>query len=378
MKRLVLLGAGHAHLVALKRFARHRLPDTELVLISPANRQYYSGMVPGWIAGHYALDQCRVPVQPMIDAAGGQFIAGRVHGLNAAANEVTLEGGQRIAYDFVSIDVGATSNMLELAGDNRLGVKPIEHFCQRWQIGGYSEIPVLSVAVLGGGAAGVELAMAIAHARRFLPGTRLVLVAGDKGVLPDFRAGFRRRVVQRLSQLGIDVINAYADIKSLGLMLSDGRKITADLVLVATGAQALPFLKASGLAVDSQGFVRVDSDHRSVSHHNVFAAGDTCSREDGCLDRSGVHAVRAGPVLASNLAAAVSGQATAPFYPRRYSLYLLAAGSQWAIGSYGPLAFSGSWVWRWKDRIDRAFVAGFPLGAQDSSSVEGGHHESDR
>lgn len=188
MKRLVLLGAGHAHRVALRQFARDPLPETELV-VSPSRWQYYSGMIPGWLGG---------------------------------------------------------------------------------------------------------------------------------------------------------------------------RRLRADAVLVSTGGRALPFLGVSGLAVDEAGFVRVDACHRSTFHHNVFVAGDACSRIDQRLDRSGVHAVRAGPILARNLAAAISGKPLTRFYPRRFSLCLLAAGDCTAIGNYGLLTFSGAWLWKWKDRIDRGFVDNFP------------------
>ncbi|PSF04689.1 pyridine nucleotide-disulfide oxidoreductase [Marinobacter fuscus] len=370
MKRLVLLGAGHAHLVALKQFVRQPLPDTELVVISPSRWQYYSGMVPGWIAGHYRLEQCRIPVRPVIEAAGGGFMAGRARAINASANEVLLEDGRSIGYDFLSIDVGSRSVMPDLPPDHGLGVKPIEDFSEQWLAADYGSLPGLSVAILGGGAAGTEVAMAIAHARRHLSGTRLVLMAGEKGILPGFPEGFRKRAGKRLTQCGVEVVNAYAEAEPCGRIRAGDVEFTVDLVLAATGAQAVPFLRTSGLEVDGQGFVSVDSDHRSVSHHNVFAAGDACSRVDGQLDRSGVHAVRAGPVLAANLAAALAGQATKPFRPRRYSLYLLAGGSQWAIGSYSPLVFSGGWVWRWKDRIDRGFLAGFPGVRSGSEQLE--------
>ncbi|MGC8121034.1 FAD-dependent oxidoreductase [Marinobacter sp. VGCF2001] len=375
MKRLVLLGAGHAHMVALQHFARHPLPDTELVVITPSSWQYYSGMIPGWVAGHYRLDQCRVPVEPMVTAAGGQLVLDRADGLKAKEQVITLASGKRLTYDFLSIDVGSASNSVPGcpgAEAAMVGVKPIERFAETWQQASSSldtrQGPC--VAVLGGGAGGAELAMAIARWLEGQGGAYVVLVAGGKGAVPDFRPRFRRLAHRALVRSGVEVIEDYGEPLANGVHLGRGGDIRADVVLVSTGAKALPFLANSDLATDEAGFVSVDACHRSTSHPNVFAAGDACARVDRRLDRSGVHAVRAGPILARNLAAAVCDEPLKRFYPRRFSLYLLASGDQTAIGSYGPLTFSGAWVWRWKDRIDRGFVDSFP----EVEQVAGGGH----
>jgi NADH dehydrogenase FAD-containing subunit len=141
-----------------------------------------------------------------------------------------------------------------------------------------------------------------------------------------------------------------------GLLLPDGSTILVDRVIAATGAAPPCWLKLSGLGLDQQGYIAVDSCHRSVSHGHVFAAGDVCSREDPHFARSGVHAVRAGPVLAANLAVALTGGRLREYRPRRRSLYLLACGPRNAIVSWGNLSAGGRWAWWWKDRIDRGFV----------------------
>lgn len=366
MKRLVLLGAGHAHMVALRQFARAPLPETELVVITPSRWQYYSGMIPGWLAGQYGSEQCRVLVEPTVSAAGGRLVFDRATGLRAAEQEVVLASGERVPYDFLSVDVGSASDTKELCEpENRvLGVKPIERFAENWPAVEHSlmakECPC--IVVLGGGAGGTEIAMALARGTAAGERLRVVLVAGRSGVVPGFRPRFRRLVQRALMRKGVEVIDDYGEPMADGVQLAGGRWLRADAVLVSTGGKALPFLGTSGLAVDEAGFVRVDACHRSTSHHNVFVAGDACSRIDQRLDRSGVHAVRAGPILASNLAAALSGKPLKRFYPRRFSLYLLAAGDCTAVGNYGPLSFSGAWVWNWKDRIDRGFIGSFPTG----------------
>lgn len=142
-------------------------------------------------------------------------------------------------------------------------------------------------------------------------------------------------------------------------MLSDGTLMSADCVIAATGARAPCWLQPSRLMLDEKGYIAVDRHHRSLSHPNVFAAGDVCARQDLAMARSGVHAVHAGPVLAANLLAALGGGPLVAYQPRRRSLYLLACGPRYAIASWGGFSMEGEWVWRWKDRIDRRFIDRF-------------------
>lgn len=370
MKRLVLLGAGHAHLMVLRQFAQAPPPDTELVLITPSLWQYYSGMIPGWVEGHYSIDQCRIAVEPQVSAAGGRLILDRALRLAPQQRQLELASGQSLSYDLMSIDIGSTTRLDHLADfDGRLlSVKPIEAFSERWAALRREITPEQpqQLVVLGGGAAGVELTLAMAGSLGCAAATGpcLSLLTGAQGLLPDFNHRLRQRAYSKLTRLGVRVIERSATSRHGRLQLADdGTSMHADLVIAATGACPVDFVAQSDLMLDAQGFILVDQYHRSLSHPEVFAVGDTCSRADRRLNRSGVHAVRAGPVLAHNLAAVLAGESPLmPFKPRPYSLYLLASGDRTAIGGYGPLTFSGRWVWWWKDRIDRRFVAGFRSG----------------
>lgn len=365
MKRLVLLGAGHAHLIVLREFAQSPPPDTELVLITPSPWQYYSGMLPGWMAGHYTLEQCRIEVGHLVAAAGGELILDSAVGLAADRRQLELDSGDQVDYDLLSIDTGSVTNLETLHGyrGRMISVKPIEVFYPQWQeLQGQARADELEhLVVVGGGAAGVELAMAAAHALSVnaRQQTRLSLIAGESGPVPGFNRRMRRLAAGELSRLGVRLIEQRARTENGNLYLADGTRVDAQAVIAATGAGPAPFLANAGVTLDRQGFVLVDATHRSLSHPEIFAVGDTCSRQDQAINRSGVHAVRAGPVLANNLRAVLNGSELKPFLPRRYSLYLLACGRQKAIGSYGPLTFSGRWVWRLKDRIDRGFIQGF-------------------
>ena len=363
-RRLVLAGAGHAHLLVLKHLARHAPPDVEIVLVTPSAFQYYSGMLPGLIAGHYDQAQCRVDLVALCKAASCRFLEGKVTGVEAGARRINLEGGDSVDYDLLSLDIGSETRdeALILSGARLLRVKPFDVFHQNWRAiaAAAQQGSPARIAVVGGGAAGVELAMAMQHALRSAPGAEVVLIAGSGGILQGHGDIVRRKVENRLARLEVEVVNDRANGHPKGLVLGDGRLIEASTVIAATGAQAPAWLATSDLLLDDAGFIAVDACHRSLSDKLVFAAGDIASRRDPLFGRSGVHAVRAGPVLAKNLVATLVDQPLITYQPRKRVLYLIACGEKHAVASWGGLSIEGNWVWHWKGWIDRRFIDGFP------------------
>jgi NADH dehydrogenase FAD-containing subunit len=219
--------------------------------------------------------------------------------------------------------------------------------------------------VIGGGAAGVELALAIAQATGRQHGRSIAavtLVAGN-GLMQGFPARARSRCERLLQQRAIDVLPHLAtSIDGDGVDLAGGGRLAARLTVLASGPSPQPWLRASGLGCDDGGFVLVDRHLRSTSHPAIFAAGDCASIEGAPRARSGVYAVRAGPVLAANLRASVQQTPLRSHRPQQRALYLLSTGDRHAIGCRGSIVFEGDWVWRWKDRIDRRFVERFSVG----------------
>lgn len=374
-RHLVLAGAGHAQLHVLQALARQR-PATpsgpRVTLVSPSRWQHYSGMLPGWMTGAYTLADCRIDVAPLAQAAGAHFLEDRVTALDAARRTLHLSDGQTLRYDLLSLDVGSEidTRWAGPLGPRLVPIKPLDAFATVWQalLADAARQPAtgLRLAVAGGGAAGVEAALAAAAALRNSPGVRLWLIAGRQGVLPGHPATVQRHASQALARAGVQVCAQHAQGTPDGLRLSDGSLMPVDHVIAATGARAPAWLAGSGLALDAAGFVQVGPTHQSVSHPNVFAAGDVCARVDTAIPRSGVHAVRAGPVVAHNLLASLAGKALSPYRPRPWSLYLLATGDGRAIASWGPFSAEGGWVWRLKDHIDRGFMARFACTPGDS------------
>ena len=223
---------------------------------------------------------------------------------------------------------------------------------------------------IGGGAAGFELALAVQH--RFSRGgeerARVSLVTGGPKPLDGHAPGVIARAARALRQRRITVFeDSCTRIEAGRVHLANGARLACDAPLLATGASAPPWLRESGLQLDDGGFVATGPTLQSLSHPEVFAAGDVASRLDAPHAKSGVYAVRAAPALALNLRRFVAGGALEPHQPPQRTLYLLSCGERRAIASWGQWSAQGRWVWWWKDRIDRGFVAQYLM--QDEPEI---------
>lgn len=364
MKRLILAGGGHAHLVVLEHLAREPLPDTEVVLVTPTHWQYYSGMLPGWIAGLYREEDCRIYIRPLARRANVALIIQSIAGIDAGASRVTLADGSIMDYDYLSLDIGAEARNPWAVGleETLISAKPLDRFQKGWVdiLNEARQRKTFSFAVVGGGAAGVELSLVCKTALDAVGvNTDMSLVMGRSGLLHEHAPVVRARAKAALERKGIRLIDGRARGESGALQLDSGERLTPDRIIAATGANAPGFLKQTGLALDENGFVATNAFLQSVSHPNVFATGDISSRTDIILPRSGVHAVRGGPVLARNVSALVDRGELVPYAARKHSLYIMASGKGTAIASWGNWSAEGYWIWRWKDLIDRRFMRRF-------------------
>jgi selenide,water dikinase len=362
----VLVGGGHAHVIVLDHLA-HAAPDVHVTLVAPYERQIYSGMLPGWIAGHYGIEQCAIALRPLAQRAGVQWVQARAIGLEVDQRRLLTEHGS-LEFDLLSIATGSDAALqaIEGAAMHALPLRPIEAFIANWEprwISWCAERAPRRIAVVGAGAAGVEVALAIVQAGRkaALPLSVQLISAG--ALTPALSGSARRRCARQLAQARVTVHQQAAiAIDRSSVRLAGGGELPADAAILANGPAPPGWLQDSGLQRDPLGFVAVERSLRSTSHPFVFAAGDCATLPAAPHPKSGVYAVRTGSRLARNLAASLAGQPLDHFEPQRRALYLLSAGARYAIGSWGPLGFEGRWAWRWKDRIDRRFIARFSVG----------------
>ncbi|HSC00542.1 MAG TPA: FAD-dependent oxidoreductase, partial [Burkholderiaceae bacterium] len=295
--------------------------------------------------------------------------------LNATARTVTLADGRVAEYDVLSIDTGAVLDREAIPGarEHGLFLRPVEHFVQLYER--LLALPgdrLLNLVVIGGGAAGFEVSLALHH--RFNgAGTeqaRICLVTGDQTVLPGSDAAMHERALRVLRRARVTVLNQRCvEIVSGQVQLDNGARVVCDVPLLASPTVAPPWLSASGLALDADGFVNTGETLQSTSHAEVFAVGTVAARADRALERGSVSAASAGPALAINLRRRLAGGALQPWRPKPQPLQLLSCGERRAIASWGRWSAQGRWVWALKDWLDRRVVARYAEPAAEPAAA---------
>jgi NADH dehydrogenase FAD-containing subunit len=361
---LVLVGGGHANLAVLADWAQRGPPaGCAATLITPHPWLTYSGMVPGWIAGECDRNAGKVDLAGLARRAGVRLVLDRCLAIDPDQRRFTLGNGDAIEFEYAAIDAGGVGRARAVMGDDPrlLELRPMDDFVARlddWRIA--NRAGGRSVAVIGGGAGGLEIAFAIRNMAGLERPCAVQLVTGEAGLLPDSSPRLRRLAARELARQGVGLAVADARISGGQLYAGPASLEPVDLVIAALGSAAPDWPKEGGLACDKQGFIAVDRHQRSISHPHILAAGDIAARTDRHVPRSGVHAVHSGPVLAANLRSLLTGAAPqATYRPRGASLYLMNLGNGEALASYGPLAAQGRWAWRLKRWIDRRWIAAY-------------------
>ncbi len=385
---IVLIGGGHSHVGVLMRFAMQPEPGVRLTLICTDVDTPYSGMLPGYVAGHYSFDECHIDLGRLAALASARLVRDAVVGLDRVSKKVLCSNRPPIPYDSVSINIGSTPQLAGVQGalGSVVAVKPIRQFNERWlkllaRVRAHSG-GVLRIAVVGAGAGGVELLLALQYRLRGeLKGLgrdpdllQFHLLGASDSVLPTHNAGVRARFAGVLAARGVQVHLGAEVVRVQGgeLHCRNGAVVSADETLWVTQAGGAPWLAATGLALDAQGFIVVNDCLQSITDAAVFAAGDIAAMQNYPLEKAGVFAVRQGKPLANNLRRQLQGQTLQPYHPQTRWLALISTGDRYAVGSRGAIGFAGAWVWRWKDWIDRRFMRKFtqfdamPMGSQSA------------
>lgn len=368
IKKLLLLGAGQAHLQVLARLAHHHPGNLDVILLTPFPYHTGHGCLPGFITGQHTADEGRVALEPLLRAAGARWLQGRCTGLDAAAKQVQIAAAgsaqgvpASLGYDLLSIDTGCVPDRAWLdahlpgATHHALQLNPVEAFVAFWpQVMALAQKQAVSVAVVGADSNGIELVFAAEQGIREhgLPGASFTLITGGGEVGADLPANVRQRVLRQLRRRRITVLREACVGMSEGeVHLGNGARLACDVPLLALGAHPPAWLQDSGLALNANGQVLTGAQLRSTSHPDVFATGGVAACADGAPGD-----MHNGTALAHNLLAAHEGGTLRSLPSKRPRVALIACGTEHAIASWGPLHLGGHWVWGWKDRIDRGFL----------------------
>ncbi len=432
---LVLIGGGHSHAIAIRKFAMNPIPGVRLTLITDVYHTPYSGMLPGYVAGLYNFDQCHIDLRPLAKFAGARIFVDRAIGLDLEKNQVLCANRPPVNFDLLSIDIGSTPASLTVPGatEYAIAVKPISKFLTYWHqittMVSASPKQKMRIGIVGGGAGGVELAFAVqSHLHQIYrdakqPTDNLELHLFQRGtrLLPDRHRWVGKEVEKILKSRGV-VLHLEENVREVAntdfatdagmnygktqltrdsgfatdsdsdfamdagmngdndfardagmsemphsscstpkiIRCDSGLEVECDILFWVTQASAAPWLQKAGLASDARGFILVNEKLQSISHPQVFAAGDVATMVNHSRPKAGVFAVRQGQPLFENLQRALLGKPLKSFIPQKKFLILIGTGDERAIASRGRIGFGPHrLLWRWKDRIDRKFMDKF-------------------
>ncbi|TVQ12703.1 MAG: selenide, water dikinase SelD [Leptolyngbya sp. DLM2.Bin27] len=384
---VVLVGGGHTHALVLRRWGMAPIPGVRLTLITDLVDTPYSGMLPSYVAGRYSFDEAHIDLRPLARFAQCRLVVDRAVGVDPTRQRVQCAHHPAIAYDVLSIDTGSTPATVAVPGaaEYAIAAKPVPALLRQWdillaEVERHPQRP-LTLAVVGGGVGGVELTIGL-HERLIKlladlgqPSSNLTLHLFHRGreLAAERNHWTRRRLETVIRARGIqlhlnDAVEAISRDEATGQRLvrgASGVQVGCDRVFWVTSASAPDWLPDSGLSLTDQGFIALGDTLQTLSHPNVFAAGDVATMVHHPRPKAGVFAVRQGPPLTENLRRYVQGQPLKPFRPQKQFLTLIETGDGRAIASRGPFALETALAHRWKDRIDRKFMARFsdlPLG----------------
>lgn len=358
-KRVVLAGAGHAHLPILRRAQEFATRDIELLLISP-DGFWYSGLATGVLGGQH--DKGQNYLNPETLLSPGQYIRDQVIGLDIAQRRIHLKRGGDISYDVLSFDLGSVTPIL--AGDNYglVAVKPIANLttlrsmvedCIRRGAG--FDAGAGGVAVVGSGVTAFEVAANLCALATRLGGRMPISIHG-RAPLSGLPSGARDFLLRQLTAHGVsfhfgaDVISADAGC----LHMADGTQKSYAIAINATGLVPPPILAALGLPLADNGALLTDENLQCDG--GIFAGGDCIAFRGHPLAPVGVHAVRQAPILLHNLLATLEGRSLRPFHPRRRHCSIINLGDGTGLAVWGRFWLQGRIALLVKDFVDYRFI----------------------
>ncbi|QNJ04951.1 bifunctional selenide/ water dikinase / oxidoreductase fusion protein [Synechococcus sp. MEDNS5] len=357
-QHLLLAGGGHSHALLLRRWAMQpqRRPSGLITLVSRSRTSLYSGMIPGLIAGNHQRDEVSLDLAALADRAGVAFVQAEITGIDPQSQQLLLQDRPALHYERLSCNLGCITPALDDSqAINTVAIKPLEPALvwlesQDAESGAAADLvtPAQPFTVVGSGLAALEVVLAL---RRRWPQRRLQLQARNSGRLPaSLRTALRRARIHLLP----------ADQERRGPVLN------------CSGSRAPAWLAASGLPCDGRGRLRTNPSLQVLGHPEVLAAGDCAVIDVAPRPPSGVWAVRAALPLARVLEALAAGRRPPTWQPQRRALQLLGSRTQaWAL--WGTLWFGPQrWLWRWKQRIDRRFMARLQPRSAMASAAKGG------
>lgn len=364
LKNVVLVGGGHAHALVLREWAMKPVAGARLTVINPEPTAPYTGMLPGYVAGHYTRKELDIDLVSLARFADTRLILGSATHVDRKTKTVTVPGRPPIPYDICSIDIGITGQMPMVPGfaEHAVPAKPLDHFATAWtdfveQTRAEHPNSSRRIVVIGGGIGGSELAMAMQYRLSTIGPPPMVTIVDSGTILKEVGEKARVDLIKALDDRGIfrEENSSVVEVTSSGVVTDDGSFIDADFVVGVAGARPYEWLSNLDLQTH-EGFISIDDTLRSVTDKSIFAVGDCAHMGFDPRPKAGVFAVRQAPYLTKNVTASLKGGKFEHFVPQTDYLKLVSLGKKSAgADKYGRFVSSDA-MWKLKDKIDRDFM----------------------
>ena len=362
---LVLVGGGHANIQVLKSFGMRPIAGLRISLISDVINAPYSGMLPGFVAGEYNHDEMHINLIRLANFANARFIRSKITSIDNINRRIHFEGRPEISYDLISVNTGITPDFGDIKGarEHCIAVKPISHFLSYLpQVDTTVTSPTDTIAIIGSGAAGIELAFAFrARFNKKNVSPKIIIIGATDRFFPNLPKKCHISICEQCKQADIEVRlgDPVVEVSDKVVTLNSGFKLAAEQTFLVTGAKPSEWLKYSSLNLTSDGYIEVNSTYQSISDKRVFAGGDIAKIKNQPRPRSGVFAVRAGPILAENLRLALNGLALKPNKQQSRYLSLIMLSNGRVMATWDRMYIFAKWLWPVKKWIDQKFISNF-------------------
>ena len=373
-QHLVLIGGGHSHAIALKEWKKNPIANVKLTLITNVLQTPYSGMLPGYIAGFYRFEETHIDLRKLAQFSQAKLVLTTAITLDLIKNQVICADCPPIAFDMLSIDIGITPTLMNIAGSEYvIPAKPVPQLLEAWEnhLNRVHQNPEksLSISIVGGGAGGVELALNMrSRLQTILPSHLITFHLFHRGqkllehhnswVSQQLEKILREREIQL--HLGETVQSIQADgLDFYKINCQSNLSINTNYIFGVTQASAADWIKHSNLSTDSSGFILIKNTLQTLSHENIFATGDIATMPTHPRPKAGVFAVRQGKPLVENWRNFLLNKPLKPYIPQKTYLSLIGTGDKKAIASWGNWGCQSRYFWTWKDYIDRQFMDQF-------------------
>ncbi len=375
VQELVLIGGGHSHVIALKMFGMNPLPGVRITLITASSDTPYSGMLPGHIAGFYTRDRCHIDLRKLASFAQAQLYIDYVNDIDLKNNRIICANRPDVGFDLLSIDIGSTPATISVPGATKYAIpaKPVGNLLHNWYelVDKIKKNPqkAVNIGIVGGGAGGVELALSMqGNLVQYHPNLQIHLFGRDSQLMPDSNALLGNLLQSILIERGIKLhlgetvckVAPKEDMQVSNVVCESTLEVECNYIFWVTQASAPKWLESTGISTDERGFILVNDNLQSLSHQQVFAAGDIATMKNHPRAKAGVFAVRQGKPLFDNLRRSLLGKSLKKYVPQKDYLSLIGTGDGMAIATRGWLTLPPTkLLWHWKDYIDRKFMSKF-------------------